>query len=59
MPCDIEEYNEYIDNKPHYVLRLYGYLVNGQKAVVTISGIKVSLIFVFLLTRIMKYSKLK
>ncbi|RIB28854.1 hypothetical protein C2G38_2156809 [Gigaspora rosea] len=41
MPVDIEEYNEYINNIPHYVLRLYSYLVNGQKAVVTISGIKV------------------
>ncbi|RHZ45605.1 hypothetical protein Glove_668g26 [Diversispora epigaea] len=40
-PSDIEEYNEYIDNKPRYVLRLYGSLVNGGKAVVTISGIKV------------------
>ena len=25
----------------HYVLRLYGPLINGQKAVVTITGIKV------------------
>ncbi|RHZ47832.1 hypothetical protein Glove_566g69 [Diversispora epigaea] len=41
MSLDIEEYNEYINNISHYVLRLYGYLVNGQKAVVTISGIKV------------------
>src|SRR6266542_1305200 len=41
MPADIEEYNEYIDNKSHYILRLYGSLVNGEKAVVTISGIKV------------------
>nr|CAG8573485.1 6797_t:CDS:2 [Entrophospora candida] len=41
MPIDIEEYNEYINNIPHYVLRIYGYLVDGQKAVVTISGIKV------------------
>ncbi|RIB01728.1 hypothetical protein C2G38_2229850 [Gigaspora rosea] len=41
MPVDIEKYNEYINNIPHYVLRLYGYLVNGQKAVVTISEIKV------------------
>nr|CAG8581542.1 4718_t:CDS:2 [Entrophospora candida] len=41
MPVDIEEYNEYINNTPHYVLRIYGCLVNGEKAVVTISGIKV------------------
>ncbi|CAG8747403.1 16481_t:CDS:1, partial [Acaulospora morrowiae] len=41
MPCDIEEYNEYINNIPYYILQLYGYLVNGQKAVVTFSGIKV------------------
>ncbi|RHZ43910.1 hypothetical protein Glove_804g8 [Diversispora epigaea] len=41
MPIDIEEYNEYINNIPNYVLRIYGYLVDGQKAVVTISGIKV------------------
>ncbi|RHZ76070.1 hypothetical protein Glove_207g8 [Diversispora epigaea] len=41
MSCDIEEYNEYINNTPYYVLQLYGYLVNGQKAVVTVSSIKV------------------
>ncbi|RGB26687.1 ribonuclease H-like domain-containing protein [Rhizophagus diaphanus] len=41
MPVDIEEAKEYINQIPHYILRLYGYLVNGQKAVVTITGIKV------------------
>ena len=41
MPVDIEESNEYINQTPHYVLRLYGPLINGQKAVVTITGIKV------------------
>ncbi|CAI2196113.1 19895_t:CDS:1, partial [Funneliformis geosporum] len=41
MPVDIEEAKEYINNIPHYILRLYGYLVNGQKAVVAITGIKV------------------
>ncbi|CAG8784978.1 19514_t:CDS:1, partial [Dentiscutata erythropus] len=41
MPCNIEEYNEYINNTPYYVLQLYSYLVNGQKVVVTFSGIKV------------------
>ena len=41
MLVDIEESKEYIYGIPHYILRLYGYLVNGQKAVVTITGIKV------------------
>ncbi|CAI2191290.1 10622_t:CDS:1, partial [Funneliformis geosporum] len=41
MPVNIEESKEYIYGTPHYILRLYGYLVNGQKAVVTITGIKV------------------
>ncbi len=38
---DIEESKEYIYGTPHYILRLYGYLINGQKAVVAIIGIKV------------------
>ena len=29
MPVDIEESNEYINKTPHYVLRLYGPLING------------------------------
>ena len=41
MLVDVEESKEYINKIPHYILRLYGYLVNGQKAVVTITGIKV------------------
>src|SRR4051794_40423771 len=41
MSVDIEEAKEYINKTPHYILRLYGYLVNDQKAVVTITGIKV------------------
>src|SRR5436305_9714017 len=41
MPADVEEAKEYINQIPHYILRLYGYLINGQKAVVTITGIKV------------------
>jgi hypothetical protein len=41
MPVDVEETNDYIYNVAHYVLRLYGPLINGQKAVVTITGIKV------------------
>src|SRR6185369_6609407 len=35
------ETNEYINQSPQYVLRLYGTLLNGQKAVTTITGIKV------------------
>ncbi|CAB5202215.1 unnamed protein product [Rhizophagus irregularis] len=38
---DIEEAKENVNKIPHYVLRIYGHLVNGQKAVVTITGIKV------------------
>ena len=41
MPVDIEEAKEYINKISYYILRLYGYLVNGQKAVVAITGIKV------------------
>src|SRR3954469_2878644 len=41
MSVDIEEAKEYINNISHYILRLYGYLVNDQKAVVAITGIKV------------------
>jgi len=41
MPVDIEESKEYIYETPHYILHLYGYLINGQKAVVTITSIKV------------------
>ncbi|PKY32984.1 hypothetical protein RhiirB3_394445 [Rhizophagus irregularis] len=41
MPVDIGEAKEYFNQIPHYILRLYGYLVNGQKAVVAITGIKV------------------
>uniref|UniRef100_U9UW03 DNA-directed DNA polymerase family B exonuclease domain-containing protein n=1 Tax=Rhizophagus irregularis (strain DAOM 181602 / DAOM 197198 / MUCL 43194) TaxID=747089 RepID=U9UW03_RHIID len=44
MPVDIEEAKEYFNQIPHYILRLYGYLVNGQKAVVTITGIKMECI---------------
>nr|CAG8506154.1 14903_t:CDS:1 [Entrophospora candida] len=40
MPVDIEEYNEYINNTPYYVLCIYGCLVNGEKAE-TISGTKI------------------
>ena len=41
IPVDIEESKEYIYRTPHYILHLYGYLINGQKAVVAITGIKV------------------
>ena len=41
MPVDIGEAKEYFNQIPHYILRLYGYLINGQKAVITIIGIKV------------------
>ncbi|RGB25019.1 hypothetical protein C1646_772325 [Rhizophagus diaphanus] len=38
MPVDIGEAKEYFNQISHYILRLYGYLVNGQKAVVDITG---------------------
>ena len=41
MPADVKEAKEYINQIPHYILCLYGYLINSQKAVVTITGIKV------------------
>ena len=41
IPADVEEAKEYINQIPHYILRLYGYLINGQKAVLIITGIKV------------------
>ncbi|RIB20196.1 hypothetical protein C2G38_2035463 [Gigaspora rosea] len=40
MPVDIEKAKEYINQISYYILCLYGYLVNGQKAVVTITDIK-------------------
>ncbi|GES85640.1 ribonuclease H-like domain-containing protein [Rhizophagus clarus] len=41
MPVDVGEAKEYFNQIPYYILRLYGYLVNGQKAVVAITSIKV------------------
>src|SRR6266540_2791572 len=41
MPADVKEAKEYINQIPYYILCLYGYLINGQKAVLTITGIKV------------------
>jgi len=41
MPANVEEAKEYINQIPHYILRLYEYLINGQKAVLTITDIKV------------------
>ncbi|CAI2192264.1 18946_t:CDS:2, partial [Funneliformis geosporum] len=40
MPVDLEKAKKYINNIPYYILRLYGYLINGQKAVVAIISIK-------------------
>ena len=41
MAVDVEESTKFINGQAWYVLRLYGPLINGQKAVVTISGIQV------------------
>src|SRR6266540_5643869 len=41
MTIDIKEFTEFINGKAHYVLRLYSPLINGQKAVVLIMGIRV------------------
>ncbi|CAG8735143.1 14395_t:CDS:2, partial [Dentiscutata erythropus] len=41
MAIDFEELSEKIGKKNHYVLRLYGSLINGQKAVVTLTGIQI------------------
>lgn len=41
MPNDLEETNEYTDGYPVYVLKLYGPLMNGAKAEVTVTGIDV------------------
>ncbi|PKY47853.1 ribonuclease H-like protein [Rhizophagus irregularis] len=41
MATDFEGSTEKINGKYHYVLRLYGSLINGQKAVVTVEGIQV------------------
>jgi len=41
MAIDIEESTEFINSKARYILRLYGPLINGQKAVVSIMGIQV------------------
>ena len=39
MAIDIEKSTEFINSKAYYVLHLYGPLINGQKAVVSIMGI--------------------
>src|SRR5438132_1166349 len=36
-----EKFEPAIEEKNHYVLRLYGSLINGQKAVVTLTGIQI------------------
>ena len=41
MAVDFEGSSEKIGEKNRYVLRLYGSLINGQKAVVTLTGIQV------------------
>ncbi|CAG8642790.1 10351_t:CDS:2, partial [Dentiscutata erythropus] len=41
MAIDFEGSSEKIGEKNHYVLRLYGSLINGQKAVVTFTGIQI------------------
>ncbi|CAG8787341.1 11545_t:CDS:2, partial [Dentiscutata erythropus] len=41
MAVDFERSSEKIGEKNHYVLRLYGSLINGQKAVVTLTGIQI------------------
>ncbi|RIB11813.1 hypothetical protein C2G38_2202420 [Gigaspora rosea] len=41
MAVDIEESTEFINGQACYILRLYGPLINRQKAVVSITGIQV------------------
>ncbi|CAB4377740.1 unnamed protein product [Rhizophagus irregularis] len=41
MAVDVEESTEFINGNACYILRLYGPLINGQKAVVSIMGIQV------------------
>ncbi|CAG8829539.1 20104_t:CDS:1, partial [Dentiscutata erythropus] len=41
MAVDFEGSSGKKGEKNHYVLRLYGYLINGQKAVVTLTGIQI------------------
>ncbi|CAJ0841904.1 11944_t:CDS:2 [Entrophospora sp. SA101] len=41
MAVDFEGSSEKISEKNHYILRLYGSLINGQKAVVTLTGIQI------------------
>ncbi|RIB21396.1 hypothetical protein C2G38_2176725 [Gigaspora rosea] len=41
MAVDVEESTEFINGQAWYILCLYGPLINGQKAVVSITGIQV------------------
>ncbi|CAG8615650.1 11663_t:CDS:1, partial [Cetraspora pellucida] len=41
MAIDVEESTEFTNSQAWYVLHLYGPLINGQKAVVLITGIQV------------------
>ncbi|CAG8658472.1 4301_t:CDS:1 [Paraglomus brasilianum] len=40
MPNDVSDATEYINRVSTYILRIYGTLINGQKARVDITGIK-------------------
>jgi DNA polymerase elongation subunit (family B) len=41
MPSDVEESNEYRNGFPTYTMRIYGALMDGSKADVTVTGIEV------------------
>lgn len=41
MPCDVEDATEYLRGSAIYILRLYGTLMDGSKACVTITDIEV------------------
>ncbi|CAG8516747.1 13517_t:CDS:2 [Cetraspora pellucida] len=41
MAVDFEGSSEKIGKKNYYILRLYSSLINGQKAVVTLTGIQI------------------
>ncbi|RHZ86735.1 hypothetical protein Glove_46g49 [Diversispora epigaea] len=40
MPNDVSDVTEYVKNVSTYILRIYGTLINGQKARVNITGIR-------------------
>ena len=41
MPVDVEDANEYLGGQPVYVLRIYGAMPDGSKALVVVTGIHV------------------